>query len=285
MNRRRAMRVTAGGLAAPLFGARPGVRIGLNAYSFNQPLRDGTMTLSDVVDFCAAHGIEGLDATGYYFPGYPQAAPDEYLFALKRRAFLNGIAISGTGVRNDFAVPDEAARRRDLQMVKEWIGVGAKLGATVIRVFTGQRVPEGHSFEQVLEWMVPLFRECAEYGRARGVIVGLQNHHDFAKTAEETIRIVKAVGSEWFRVILDVGSLRMADAYEEIERLIPYAASWQLKETVWYGKREEPIDLKRLKAIIGKAGYRGYLPIETLGAGDPRVKVPRFLEQVRAVFG
>jgi sugar phosphate isomerase/epimerase len=133
--------------------------------------------------------------------------------------------------------------------------------------------------------MIPAFKECAEHGARHGVIVGLQNHNDFAKTAAETIRITEGVGSEWFGVILDVGSLRLADPYEEIEKLLPYAVSWQLKETVWYGKKETPTDLARVKSIIDKGGYRGVLPIETLGAGDPRVKVAQFLPKVRAVFG
>lgn len=265
-------------------GAPGTVRIGLNVYSFNQPLRAGQMTLADVVDYCERHAIHALDATGYYFPGYPAAPPDEYIYALKRRAFRKGVSIHGTGVRNDFAVPDAAARQRDVQLVKDWIDVAVKLGASVIRVFSGQRVPEGHTFDGVLEWMVPHFKECAEYGRSRGVIVGLQNHDDFVKTAEETIHIVKAVDSEWFGVVLDVGSLRQRDPYEEIGRLIPYAVSWQLKENVGYGRKETPTDLAKVKAIIERATYRGYLPIETLGPGDPRVKVARFLAEVRKVF-
>lgn len=265
--------------------AAPGkVRIGLNVYSFNQPLRAGEMTLADVVDYCGQHGIQALDATGYYFPGYPAVPPDDYIGQLKRRAFLRGISIHGTGVRNDFAQPDADARKRDVQLVKNWIEVAAKLGAAVIRVFSGQRVPEGHTFDRVLEWMAGDLRECAAYGKRHGVMVGLQNHDDFVKTADETIRIVKAVDSEWFGVILDVGSLRQADPYEEIEKLVPYAISWQLKENVGYGKKETPIDLAKVKAIIDRAGYRGFLPIETLGAGDPRVKVARFLAEVRQVF-
>ncbi len=260
------------------------LRLALNAYSFNQPLRDGKLTLEDVVDFCARHEIAALDATGYYFPGYPKAPDAETVHRLKRRGFVNGVTICGTGVRNDFAVTDAAARRADVRLVKDWIEVATRLGAGVIRVFAGRAVPAGHTFEQALDWMIPLFQECAEYGRRHGVIVGLQNHNDFVKTAAETIRIVDAVNSEWFGVILDVGSLR-ADPYREIEALVPYAVSWQLKENVWFGKQETPIDLKRLKAIIAQAGYRGFLPIETLGAGDPLVKVPRFREQVRGVFG
>jgi len=46
-----------------------------------------------------------------------------------------------------------------------------------------------------------------------------------------------------------------------------------------------PTDVGRIRAIIDKAGYRGFLPIETLGAGDPRIKVERFLAEVRRHFG
>jgi sugar phosphate isomerase/epimerase len=261
------------------------IKLALNAYSFNRPLMAGEMTLSDVVDYCASQNIDGLDATGYYFPGYPNAPEDDYIFALKRRAFLNGVTISGTGVRNDFALPDAVSRKGHIQLVKDWIEVAAKLGADVVRVFSGRQVPERHSFDQVLEWMVPAFQECAEYGKQHGVIVGLQHHDDFLKTAAETIRLVEAVDSEWFSVILDVGSLRQGDPYEEIERLVPYACTWQVKEHVWYGEKRTPIDLARLKTVIDKVGYRGFLPIEALGQGDQREIVTRFLDQVRKVFG
>ena len=260
------------------------LRIGLNAYSFNKPLLDGKMTLFDVIDYCAKNGIDGADLTGYYFPGYPNAPADEYLYKLKRAAFLNGVTITGTGVRNDFTLPDASSRRGHIQLVKDWIDVASKLGADMVRVFTGREMPNGYTFDQVLQWMVPAFQECAEYGRKHGVIVGLQNHHDFAKTAAETIRIVDAVGSDWFSVILDVGSLRMADPYEEIEKLLPYASNWQIKEHVWYGEKRVPIDLARVKRIIDKAGYRGFTPIEALGEGDPATIVTAFLTQVRKAF-
>jgi sugar phosphate isomerase/epimerase len=277
------VQLAAQGKVARTAGTR--VRLGLNAYSFNEPLRAGTMTLDDVVDYCALHGLDGLDATGYYFPGYPKVPDLPYLHRLKRRAFLNGVTISGTGVRNDFAVADASARARDVEMVKRWIEAAAVLGATVVRIFAGLKVPDGGTFDRTLKWMIPDIKACVAHGQAHGVIVGLQNHNDFATTADETIRIVDAVGSEWFGVILDVGSLRRDDPYREIEKLLPYAVTWQLKENVWYGDKEVPIDLGRIKAIIDTGGYRGFLPIETLGPGDPRVKVAAFLAEVRRHFG
>src|SRR5208283_2489492 len=54
------------------------LKLGLNAYSFDRLLRQGSMTLADAVHFCAQQQVDALDATGYYFPGYPQVPTDEY---------------------------------------------------------------------------------------------------------------------------------------------------------------------------------------------------------------
>ncbi len=289
MNRRHLL----AGLAAasPLFASREVMRqkgtrikIGLNAYSFNKPLMAGTMKISDVIEYCAQQQIDGVDLTGYYFPGYPHVPSDEYIYAVKRSAFLNGVTITGTGVRNDFALTDASSRQGHIQLVKNWVDVAAKLGSDMVRVFSGRELPKGYTFDQVLEWMVPALKECAKYGQERGVIIGLQHHDDFLKTADQTIRLVKAVDSDWFSVILDVGSVRQGDPYEEIEKLLPYASNWQIKEHVWYGTKKVDIDLPRLRALIEKIGYRGFAPIEALGEGDPKEVVNAFLAKVRRAF-
>ena len=273
--------VAAAAIPAPARVARESgvkLKLGLNAYSFDGPLRNGSMTLADAVHFCAQHGVDALDPTGYYFPGYPKVPTDEYIYDLKRTAFVNGVAISGTGVRNNFAVADKAARGNDVRMVKDWIVVASKLGAPAIRVFSGGAPPAGHSFDEVLEWMVADFKECAAYGKQHGVVVGLQQHNDCLKTADEVIRVINAVNSEWFGSILDVGSLQQGDPYAEIEKLVPYAVSWQIKENVARNGKQEPTDLRKIKAIIDRSGYRGYVPFEALGAGDPRAKIIAFLD-------
>ncbi|MFN7919406.1 MAG: sugar phosphate isomerase/epimerase family protein [Bryobacteraceae bacterium] len=293
---RRGFLSLAAGAAAAQAGAQAGmvkrllpgtrIKIGLNAYSFNKPLLDGKMTIPDVLRFCAKNQLDGVDLTGYYFKGYPNVPTDENIFSIKRAAYLNGVTITGTGVRNDFALTDASSRRGHIQLVKDWVDVAAKLGSDMVRVFAGKEVPKGYTFDQVLEWMVPAFQECAEYGAKHGVIIGLQHHDDFLKTADETIRVVDAVKSEWFSVILDVGSLRQGDPYAEIEKLLPYASNWQIKEHVWYGTKKTDIDLPRIRAIIDKVGYRGFTPIEALGTGqgDAEEVVTAFLGKVRKAF-
>jgi sugar phosphate isomerase/epimerase len=260
------------------------LKLSLNAYSFNGPLRAGTMAFDDVIRFCAEQGIDGLDATGYYMPGYPKAPGDDYVYRLKRTAFVNGVSISGTGARNDFTKPDAASRKADVQLIKNWIEVASKLGAPVLRIFSGSAVPAGHTFDDVLAWMADDIRECADCGGRHGVIVAVQPHDDYLKTADQVIRLANAVNSDWFGVILDIGSLRQGDPYAEIEKLVPYAVSWQIKEQVYSGNTAIPVDLKRLKGLIDKSGYRGFLPVEALDARNSSGRVAKFMAQVRQEF-
>jgi sugar phosphate isomerase/epimerase len=281
--------LSAGPLAALPAGEvkrRPGVKIklGLNSYSFNKPLTSGKMTLDDVIDYCAAHNIDGVDTTGYYFPGYPKVPADEYLYNLKKKAYYNGVTISGTGVRNDFTLADPTALKAQVQLVKDWVDATEKLGAAFVRVFSGPAMPAGSTFEKVLQTMVPAFRECAEYGKKHGVIIALQHHDDFLKTAAQTIQVVKAVDSDWFSLVLDVGSVRQGDPYEEITQLLPYACTWQIKEVVYVNGKSTPIDLARIRAIIEKVGFRGFVPFEALGQGNPE-EVTAFLDKVRKAMG
>ncbi len=256
-------------------------KLSLNVYSFNNPLRNGEIDLFDVLNFCAEHNFDAIDPTGYYFPGYPEVPSDDFMREFKRKAFLLGLDISGTGVRNDFANPDEIARKADIEMIKKWIEAAAKMGIPNIRVFAGTNSHEGFSRDQVFEWMAKDLKTCCEYGRQYGVIIATQNHNDFLKTAADVDRIFEMVDSEWLGLNLDIGSYRLHDPYEEIKKNIQYAVTWQIKENVWIDGKETPTDFVKLFKIIKEAGYRGYLPLETLGAGDPYQKVPVLLEKVR----
>ncbi|MDO9039759.1 MAG: sugar phosphate isomerase/epimerase family protein, partial [Bacteroidota bacterium] len=256
------------------------LKTSLNAYSFNGPLMKGEMNLDDLLEYCAANQFDAVDITAYYFPGYPEVPSDEYLYHIKHKAFLLGLEISGTGVRNDFTDPDPARRKASVELVKKWIIASEKLGIPVIRVFSGVADTKDIPREKVVDYMVKDLKECAEFGKAHGVMVGIQNHHDFIKTADETIEIIKRVNSDWFGLILDIGSFR-TDPYREIEKTIPYAVSWQFKENLYVDGVEQKTDLNKLMKIIHQSGYRGYIPLETLGAGDPKLKVAGFLKEIR----
>jgi sugar phosphate isomerase/epimerase len=262
-------------------GTVNGLKTSLNAFSFNARLLSGGMTINDMLDFCAANGFEGVDITGYYFKGYPQVPADEYLFQIKRKVFKLGLEISGTGVRNDFTIADKNKREQEVALVKNWIEVAAKIGAPVIRIFAGNQKNEGITKEQVTEWMLKDIQTCVDYGKQHGVIVGLQNHNDFIQTAAQVIRIIETINSEWLGLILDTGSYRVHDPYEEIAKSVKYTVNLQIKENVFINGAEKETDMDKLMAIIKSSGYKGYLPIETLGEGDPTIKIASLLAKLQ----
>jgi sugar phosphate isomerase/epimerase len=258
------------------------IKLSCNLFSFDEPLRTGAMSLEEAFDFCADLEFEAVDPTGYYFPGYPQAPPDSYVYAIKRRAFRLGLDVSGTGVRNDFTVADRTKREEDVALVKRWVDVAAKLGAPMVRVFAGRGAPEGDTEARTVDRVVEHVRECVAYGSERGVAIVLQPHDDLLKTAFQALDVQARVASDWFGLNVDVGSLRATDdPYAEIARLAPHAYTWQVKEQVYRKGVAEDIDLAKVVRILREAGYRGYIPLETLGAGDPRPKLRRFVDRVR----
>ncbi|MGI9543683.1 MAG: sugar phosphate isomerase/epimerase family protein [Cyclobacteriaceae bacterium] len=296
-NRRGFIKGTALAGGAALLGRRPSyaavheranstnrLKIGLNAYTFNAPLRDGSMTIDDMLEFCAENGFYACDITAYYFPGYPEVCNDEYLYHIKHKAFSLGQEISGIGVRNDFAQPDPAKRKEHVTLVKNWIEAAEKLGAPVIRVFAGAKLEDESQRPEVLEWMIKDMQECAAYGKVHGVMVAVQNHHDFLLTPDHTKELIDGVNSKWFGLILDTGGYRSGDPYQQIAESIDFAVNWQIKEKIFVNGEEVDTDLKKLVHVIKHSNYRGYLPIETLGSGDPKAKAKKLVSALNAAL-
>lgn len=297
------------------------------------------MTLFQLLDYCVdpAHKFDAVDPTGYYFPNYSATEatvpPDKFVNDLKRRAFDLGLPISGTGVGNSFTgVPfdregkggktfstdeggDRAKIAKDVERIKVWIEVAARLGAPVLRVFAGLEpsylmkqniAPNDPNKEEkakkLVTWRSETFKHMVddlhpvvEHGKKFGVIVGIQNHGDFLKNADEVIELIKAMNSEWFGAIVDTGYFLTPDPYVDVERVLPYGVNFQIKEFARIAPSEYmtppfvPIDLKRLVKIVRNSKYRGYLPIETLSAGktapyEPYKEIPPFLARVRAAI-
>lgn len=264
---------------------RQNLKTSLNAYSFNKALSEGSMSMDELLEFCSETGFEAVDITAYYFPGYPEVPSDAYLYDVKRKAFRLGLEISGTGVRNDFTHTDKGKREESIQLVKDWVLAAEKIGAPVLRVFAGHQDHAGHSWEEVAEWMIEDLKACVDFGKQHGVMIGLQNHNGFLKTAAQVKRIIDAVDDEWFGLILDIGSYRRGNAFQEISDTISYAVSWQLKEKMFVNDQEVETDISRLIKIIKSSDYKGYIPIETLGPGDAKQKVKAMFDRVKRALG
>ena len=256
-------------------------RLSLNAYSFNDMLMKKKISKAEILEFCANTGFDAVDMTGYYFSSYPETPSDAEIFDFKRKAHALGIEISGTGVRNEFSYSDSNALAKEIDTVLRWIEVAAKMGAPVLRIFTAKQYSTGDERKRVNERILFALNKCLEKAKSHGVILGIQNHNDFLRTADECHELIGAINSPWLGLVVDTGNFIAADPYEEIRKSLPLAVNWQVKEKLLINGVQTRMDLKRLCSIIQSSNYRGNIPIETLGMNDPLNEVPVFYDKVK----
>ncbi len=282
-SRRRCFKLLA---AAPLFAStsiaaqEPALfRPAICAYSFRNELKSGQMTYADVIRMAAGTGADGVDLTAYWLPD----TNDETLFALKRLAYRLAVSIYSVGIRARMAQPSPELRDDAVAMVRQWLDVAERLGASQLRVFGGD-VPRGATEDQAVGWAVETLKRCAEEASRKGIILGLEDDGGVTTTAERTVEIVKKADSPWTGVTLDVGNF-VDDAYRQIEVCAPFASNVHFKSQVRVAGRRQSADWPRILRILRKAGYRGYLALEYELEENPRVAVPQLIARMRELIG
>ena len=287
-------------LPARLPGAPPRKRKGkarlnlsLAAYSFRDYFNTAThaqrkpkdakiIDMHGFIDYCADHELQGAELTSYYIE---QKIDQAGLVALKRHAFLRGIAISGTAVGNEFTLPKGEKRDAQIAHVKKWIDNAAHMGAPHVRVFAGGAL--GQSLKQAQTLCIEALEEVGEYAGKHGVFLGIENHGGIVAEADSLLEIVKATRSDWVGINLDTGNFHTTDVYGDITRCIPYAVNVQLKVEIQPrgARQKSQADIKRLVGILRDGGYQGFVALEYEAAPDPWVAVPEWLDQLKEAIG
>ena len=269
----------------PIGRTRPShLKLSLAAYSYRQ-LLDGPnpkMDLFDYLNLAADMGLDAVEPTSYWFP---KDADADYLHRLRTHAFLLGLDVSGTAIRNDFCLPEGPERDRDRQHVRDWIDRAAILGAPVIRVFGGT-VPKGETEETAVARVVEGFRAVLPYAAEKGVVLALENHGGITATPEQLLALVRSIDGPNFGVNLDTGNFHGDDPYADLARLAPYAVNVQVKtEISRKGKPKEHADLARVVDLLREARYSGYVVLEYEAAEDPLKAIPGHIKALRALIG
>ena len=255
------------------------MKLSVAAYSFRSLLSGSkkSMTLDDFIDRAAEWDVDAVEPTSYYFPDPPTP---EYCRHLRRHAFLLGLGISGTAIRNTFTYPPGPQLDKEIAHVKRWIDLAVDLGAPTIRIFAGD-LQKGTTEDQARQWCIQAIQQCCDYAAPRGVILALENHGGIVSTVDQLLAIVTAIKSDWFGVNWDSGNFRSADPYADLAKAAPYAVVAQIKSDVSPNGVVQPADLARVIGILRTSGYRGFVALEYEGEDDPLVAVPRYLAELR----
>lgn len=279
--------------------APAGRPIGVSTYSFwgFQDDRKDLRPIEKCIDLAAEMGFDGVEILQVQMTSEGTG----YLQGLKRRAFVNGLALMGLSTHQGFVTPDDSKRRTNIQHTIYCLQQAHELGIPTMRVNTGRwgtskdfdelmanrgiepRL-EGYTDDDGFEWVIDSFAQLVPHAERLGVVMGLENHWGLGLTPEGVLRVVEAIDSPWLQVTLDTGNF-LEDPYDRLAKLAPRTVLLQAK-TYDGGGRWYSLDLDypRIGRIMDDAGYRGWISLEFEGNEDPRTAVPRSLELMRATF-
>ena len=270
----------------PIGRTRPShLKLSLAAYSYRDYLKGPkkTMDLFGFVDLAADLALDAVELTAYYFPA---EVANDYLHRLKQHAFRLGLDVSGTSVMNDFCLPPGPEADKEREHVRTWIGHAAELDAPFVRILSGNWL-QGTPDEELEQRVVHQIEALLPYAAEKGVTLALENHGGgVTVTAEQLVRLVRAVKGPNFAVNLDTGNFHGPDPYAELALAAPYAVNVQVKTEIRRrGQSKEPADLAKVIAILRQAKYSGYVVLEYNAPEDPMTAVPRYLKTLRSLIG
>ncbi|HQR07528.1 MAG TPA: sugar phosphate isomerase/epimerase family protein [Gemmatales bacterium] len=260
----------------------PILKLSIAAYSYRDYLTGKmkpNMTLDDFVDLSAEMGLPAVELTSYYF----KDTSTNYLSKLKGRCSRLGLDISGGAVGNKFTEPDPAKLKEEIRKTKEWTERYSLLGAKTMRIFAGNAVQD-EAEEITRQRCMEAILEVCDHASQFGVYMALENHGGIVTTADQILKIVKAIKHDWFGVNLDSGNFRSGDPYEEFAKLAPYAVTVQIKTEVQYaGKKKEEADLARVIKILKDANYQGYVALEYEAPAEPMKAIPGHIKTLKTL--
>ena len=135
-----ALAAAAGSLALPVIAqaqekssASIRNRIAVSSYSFWQFRHKDLRDLEQCIDLAGQWGFDGFEILHRQMENEDKG----YLQRLKRRAFVNGLDLSGFSTHQGFLSPDEAVRQKNIDHTIHCIELAYDLGIPTMRVNTG----------------------------------------------------------------------------------------------------------------------------------------------------
>lgn len=250
--------------------------IGIATWLFHRSIRrDRTLTLLDLPGVCADLGVGTIELVSSFFASQEARYLQQVRAALEARNLrVPGIAVD----MGDIANPDAAARRTDLEALKQWFHLARAIGATAIRINSGAASPDDR---EALARITASYRELAEEAAHTGVTLVIENHGGASSDPANIHAFLEGVDSPWFRACPDTGNFPGATWEEGMRVMAPYAIGAHVKvyqysadgEQRWvdHTGQARAYNLRRSLAILKEAGYAGPLCIES-GATDPEVE-------------
>ncbi len=275
------------------------MKIGASMWSVVSYFQRGEMDVMDFLRYAETIGIQGVELLDFFWKKEDEELPQvvDYIKG-------SSLAVSAYAISNDFVVDDKGKREAIADYIERSSEIAQKLGAEVIRVFSGN-LKEGFSFDEARGWIVDGLRKGAAIAEKYDIVLALENHGLLAGKSSQIKGIIDEVGSRYLRATFDTGNFLLVDEKpkEAAKVLAPLTANVHLKDFkpvpegtphsypslsggFFQGTAvgEGIVDLSSVLGELKSAGYSEYLSIEFEGIGDAKVGLEKSIENTKKIL-
>lgn len=279
------------------------IKIAISSYSFlgfgGGPDGSDLPSVYQMIDHCVEYGVDGIEFMNEHLTASGVNTPRK-LAELQQYAAIRGIRPVTLAASNNPLKTTPQERADDLMQLIEHIDWADLLGAPFVRVLggrwhtitdfqeltanRGEEPPiEGFTDKLGYEWTVTSLRYAAEYASQKGVTLVLENHWGPTGTSAGAKKIHDGVDSPWLKYVLDTGNFfHLDDQFAEMETFLDDLAILHAKVYMGGSRVGVPdIDYGRVRELLDRINYTGYVSIEFEGNAHPKEGIPDGIATVR----
>ncbi len=283
------------------------MKLAVSSYSFSGALRDGRMTLMDVIPKAKEFGFEGVEITEQQLSIEEMRAMAQ---KLREQSKEYGIPIVSYLVGADFLRNDVD---EEVKRLHKHVEIAALLGAPLMRHDAARGVDADGKpvdFWYALPRIAEGYRKVTEFAAGFGIHTMIENHGYYAQDSDRVKAIVDTVKHPNFGWLVDIGNFLCAD--EEPMHAVavgaPYAVHAHVKDfhvrtkaqgkpnAGWFDTRggnflrgavagHGQVDIKGCLQLLKNAGYDKWLSLEFEGVEDCLMAIPEGRANILTALG
>jgi sugar phosphate isomerase/epimerase len=267
------------------------MKVGVSSYSFSQYMNNTKANIFQVIDKAKELGFTSIEFTSVYAP--EGKCPIEQAKDIKAYCADKGLYISSYTIGADLLNDPKGS----VENLKKELKIAEALGVKLMRHDVCWGFPaskkSGRSFDDAIPVVAPAAREVTEYAKELGIKTMFENHGFFAQDSDRVEKLLNAINSENFGLLLDMGNFLCVDEdpSKAVGKLLPYILHVHTKDFFvrdgllpnpgagWFTSRggnylrgtivgQGNVPIMKCVRMIKNSGYTGNFSIEFEGIED-----------------
>ena len=283
------------------------MKIGVSSYSYSHYMQATGADYFEIARLAKEHGFDAVE-----FLDITKRPEDETVIdtakALRKHCEELGIEIAAYTIGADLLNGRGGSAEEEAARLKGCLDVCKALGAPVMRHDVAWGLPEGMTWEEGIEVLVPRIREVTEYAASLGIRTCSENHGYIYQDSDRVKKMIDAVNHPNYGWLVDIGNFICADEdnLSAVKVAAPYAFHVHAKDFLrkpadavapgagWFKSRDGQhirgtvvghgvVPVKECLDVIRESGYQGVVSLEFEGSEENILAVINGLDYLRRV--